>query len=71
MCSRWTATARGGTSETRLGVLSRLTGAEAGIAVTNCAGAAFLMMQTFAGGREAIVSRGELVEIGGPPGFPT
>lgn len=50
----------------RLGVLlARATGAESGIAVNNCAAAAFLMMQTFAGGREAIVSRGELVEIGG------
>ena len=50
----------------RLGtLLRRATGAEAGIAVNNCAAAAFLMMQTFAGGREAIVSRGELVEIGG------
>ena len=46
-------------------LLARLTGAETGIAVNNCAAAAFLMMQTFAGGREAIVSRGELVEIGG------
>ncbi len=50
----------------RLGVLlARATGAETGIAVNNCAAAAFLMMQTFAGGHEAIVSRGELVEIGG------
>ena len=40
-------------------------GAETGIAVNNCAAAAFLMMQTFAGGREAVVSRGNLVEIGG------
>ena len=58
--------ARRNERDARLGVLlSRLTGAEAGIAVNNCAGAAFLMMQTFAGGREAVVSRGELVEIGG------
>ena len=46
-------------------LLARLTGAEAGIGVNNCAGAVMLMFQTFAGGREAIVSRGELVEIGG------
>lgn len=46
-------------------LLARLTGAEAGIGVNNCAGAVLLMFQTFAGGREAIVSRGELVEIGG------
>lgn len=46
-------------------LLSRLTGAEAGIGVNNCAAAVYLAFQTFAGGREAIVSRGELVEIGG------
>lgn len=58
--------ARRNERDARLGVLlARATGAETGIAVNNCAAAAFLMMQTFAGGREAIVSRGELVEIGG------
>ncbi|MEE8467308.1 MAG: L-seryl-tRNA(Sec) selenium transferase, partial [Planctomycetota bacterium] len=46
-------------------LLQRLTGAEAAIAVNNNAAAAFLTMHTFAAGREAIVSRGELVEIGG------
>lgn len=46
-------------------LLARMTGAEAGLAVNNCAAAVLLMFQTFAGGREAIVSRGELVEIGG------
>ncbi|MFT5058538.1 MAG: L-seryl-tRNA(Ser) seleniumtransferase [Planctomycetota bacterium] len=50
----------------RLGeLLSRLTGAQAGIAVNNNAAAVLLLMHTFAKGREAIVSRGELVEIGG------
>lgn len=46
-------------------LLARATGAEAGIAVNNCAAAVLLAFQTFAGGREAVVSRGELVEIGG------
>lgn len=46
-------------------LLARMTGAEAGIGVNNCAGAVLLLFNTFAGGREAIVSRGELVEIGG------
>ena len=44
---------------------ARLLGVEAAIAVNNNAGAVLLVFQTFAGGREAIVSRGELVEIGG------
>jgi L-seryl-tRNA(Ser) seleniumtransferase len=44
---------------------ARLFGVEAGIAVNNNAGAVLLLFQTFAGGRQALVSRGELVEIGG------
>ncbi|MEX1024754.1 MAG: L-seryl-tRNA(Sec) selenium transferase [Planctomycetota bacterium] len=50
----------------RLGeLLARLTGAEAGIAVNNNAGACVLLLSTFAQGRATVVSRGELVEIGG------
>jgi L-seryl-tRNA(Ser) seleniumtransferase len=46
-------------------LLARLLGVECAIAVNNNAGAVLLLFQTFAGGRQAIVSRGELVEIGG------
>src|SRR5262245_61848173 len=48
------------------GLLRDLTGAEAAIAVNNCAGATLLAAATLAGpGRDVIVSRGRLVEIGG------
>jgi L-seryl-tRNA(Ser) seleniumtransferase len=42
-----------------------LTGAEAGFAVNNNAGALFLAMAALARGREVLVARGQLVEIGG------
>lgn len=46
-------------------LLCRLTGAEAAMAVNNNAGAVMLAIAGLARGREAIVSRGQLVEIGG------
>jgi len=46
-------------------LLPQVTGAEAGIAVHNTAAAVFLVLQALAVGKEVIVSRSQLVEIGG------
>ena len=46
-------------------LLARACGAEAAMAVNNCAAAVMLVLAALAEGRGAVVSRGELVEIGG------
>ncbi len=60
------ATGRRGDRDAHVeGLVVELTGAEAATVVNNNAAAVLLMLSTLANRREVVVSRGELVEIGG------
>jgi L-seryl-tRNA(Ser) seleniumtransferase len=56
---------RGRRGEAAAVLLREVTGAEAGLAVNNAAGALLLCLHALARDREVVVSRGELIEIGG------
>ncbi|NND01306.1 MAG: L-seryl-tRNA(Sec) selenium transferase [Acidimicrobiia bacterium] len=56
---------RGGRGSYVSRLLETLTGAEAALVVNNNAGALLLALAALSGGRRVLVSRGELIEIGG------
>jgi len=56
---------RGNRYEHVAGLLTELTGGEAALVVNNNAAAVLLVLTALASGRETVISRGQLVEIGG------
>jgi L-seryl-tRNA(Ser) seleniumtransferase len=56
---------RGSRYDRASALLRAVTGAEDALVVNNCAAAVLLLLDTFAKGREVVVSRNQLVEIGG------
>ncbi len=56
---------RGSRMDTAPALIAQVCGAEAAIVVNNCAAAVLLALASLAEGRAVVVSRGELVEIGG------
>ena len=56
---------RGSRYERIASLLREVSGAPAALVVNNCAAAVLLVLDTFARGREVVVSRGQLIEIGG------
>lgn len=59
-------TGRRGTRQTHVEhLICKLTGGESALVVNNNAAAVLLSLHTIASGREVVVSRGELIEIGG------
>lgn len=57
--------ARGDRHDHSTAILKKLSGAESALVVNNNAAAVILVLNTLAEGKEVVVSRGELVEIGG------
>ncbi|HEX6836451.1 MAG TPA: L-seryl-tRNA(Sec) selenium transferase, partial [Polyangia bacterium] len=62
---RLDARRRGSRHEHVSALVATLTGAEDALVVNNCAAAVLLALSQLAAGRGVVVSRGELVEIGG------